>query len=50
MVGKFIVYRVFYGGFGMVGLSLVVIKYLVIGLIDEVKEFVLIDDLYDLEL
>ena len=50
MAGKLIAHSVLHGGPGMAGLSPVVIKYLVTGSIDEVKELVSIDDLYDPEL
>lgn len=50
MAGKLIAHRVLHGGPGMAGLSPVVIKYLVTGSIDEAKELVSIDDLYDPEL
>ena len=50
MAGKLIAHSVLHGGPGMAGLSPVVIKYLVTGSIDEAKELVSIDDLYDPEL
>ncbi|XP_068697998.1 uncharacterized protein [Montipora foliosa] len=48
--GKLVAHSVLHGGPGMAGLSPVVIKYLVTGSIDEAKELVSIDDLYDPEL
>lgn len=50
IVGRVVVYSIFYDGFGFVGFVLSFVEYLVIGFVDVVKGIVSLNDILDLEL